>query len=153
MGANFVAAWKKVGTFRIVKGGDAARNLPRDLKVGGNVAAYFCTPDLRVVNGVLGNVRPETFLAEARRAVEMRVLDPEAASRAHAAVPYPVRWSYNPEAAPSHALHQSLAAGPLPKLEDVFRKFFEEVLHETVSDRDVEVVDGLDLRRASRRDR
>jgi hypothetical protein len=53
---NFVAAYQKVGTFRIVGG----------QKQGGNVATYFCAPDGRVLNVVAGPVDSATLLKEAR---------------------------------------------------------------------------------------
>lgn len=39
-------------------------------RAGGNVAAYFCTPELEVVHALAGPVRRERFLEEARWAVE-----------------------------------------------------------------------------------
>lgn len=53
---NFVSAYQKVGTFRIVNGA----------KVGGNVASYFCTPDQRVLHVIAGPVKADVFLREAR---------------------------------------------------------------------------------------
>ena len=61
---HFAAAAQKVGTFRIVG----------DQKLGGNVASYFCRvvgDDLHVVHCVPGPVDAQTFLAEARFAVEL----------------------------------------------------------------------------------
>lgn len=58
--ANFVAAFQRVGTFRIV--GKA--------KQGGNVAAYFCAPDGRVLHAIAGPVNAAQFLAEAKWTVE-----------------------------------------------------------------------------------
>ena len=54
MARHFVAAWKKVGTFSI----DSTPN-GGPTKSGGNVAAYFCTPDLEVLNAVAGPVSTE----------------------------------------------------------------------------------------------
>jgi len=56
----FVSSFQKVGTFRIV--GKA--------KQGGNVAAYFCAPDGRVLHAVAGPVNAATMLREARWVVE-----------------------------------------------------------------------------------
>jgi len=56
----FVSSFQKVGTFRIV--GKA--------KQGGNVAAYFCAPDGRVLHCVAGPVNAETMLKEAKWVVE-----------------------------------------------------------------------------------
>jgi len=56
----FASSFQKVATFRIV--GKA--------KQGGNVAAYFCAPDGRVLHCVAGPVNADTFLREARWTVE-----------------------------------------------------------------------------------
>jgi hypothetical protein len=58
---HFVAAYQKVGTFRVVNG----------QKQGGNVASYFCLPDGTVLHAVPGPVNAATFLREARFAVEL----------------------------------------------------------------------------------
>jgi hypothetical protein len=57
---HFVSAFQKVATFRIV--GTA--------KQGGNVAAYFCAPDGRVLHVVAGPVNAATMLQEARWVVD-----------------------------------------------------------------------------------
>lgn len=57
---HFVSAFQKVATFQI-----NGRQ-----KQGGNVAAYFCTPDGRVLHAVAGPVDARTFLREARWANE-----------------------------------------------------------------------------------
>ncbi len=57
---HFVSAFQKVATFRIVNG----------QKQGGNVAAYFCAPDGRVLHAVAGPVDAATMLREARWTVE-----------------------------------------------------------------------------------
>jgi hypothetical protein len=57
---NFVASFQRVGTFRIVNG----------QKQGGNVAAYFCAPDGRVLHAVAGPVDAATMLREAKWVVE-----------------------------------------------------------------------------------
>ena len=43
---NFVSSFQKVATFQIVNG----------QKQGGNVAAYFCAPDGRVLHTIAGPV-------------------------------------------------------------------------------------------------
>ncbi|MCI0462720.1 MAG: hypothetical protein L0Z62_37705 [Gemmataceae bacterium] len=53
---NFCSAYQKVGTFRIVN----------KQKQGGNVAAYFCAPDGRVLHCVAGPVNAATMLREAK---------------------------------------------------------------------------------------
>lgn len=60
VGTHFVAAYKKVGTFR--KDGDT--------KTGGNVATYFCLPDETVIHVIPGPVDADVFLREARWAVD-----------------------------------------------------------------------------------
>lgn len=54
------ASFQKVATFRIVGGA----------KQGGNVAAYFCAPDGRVLHVVAGPVDAPTLLREARWVVD-----------------------------------------------------------------------------------
>ncbi|MSU77875.1 MAG: hypothetical protein EXS16_07245 [Gemmataceae bacterium] len=56
----FVAAFQRVGTFRIVG----------KQKQGGNVACYFCAPDGRVLHAVAGPVNSDQFLREAQWTVE-----------------------------------------------------------------------------------
>lgn len=56
----FVSSFQKVATFTIVGG----------TKQGGNVAAYFCAPDGRVLHTVAGPVDAATMLREARWVVE-----------------------------------------------------------------------------------
>lgn len=57
---HFASSFQKVATFKIVNG----------QKQGGNVAAYFCAPDGRVVHVVAGPVDAATMLKEARWVVE-----------------------------------------------------------------------------------
>jgi len=56
----FCSSFQKVATFRIVAG----------QKQGGNVAAYFCAPDGRVLHVVAGPVNAATMLNEAKWVVE-----------------------------------------------------------------------------------
>lgn len=56
----FASSFQKVATFRIVGGA----------KQGGNVAAYFCAPDGRVLHCVAGPVDAATMLREAKWVVE-----------------------------------------------------------------------------------
>jgi len=58
---HFVSAFQKVGTFQIVGGVQ---------KQGGNVAAYFCTPQGEVLHALAGPVNGLTFLQESRWAKE-----------------------------------------------------------------------------------
>lgn len=57
---NFCSSYQKVATFKIVNG----------QKQGGNVAAYFCAPDGRVLHCVAGPVDAATFLREIKWVVE-----------------------------------------------------------------------------------
>jgi hypothetical protein len=57
---HFCSAFQKVATFRIVNG----------QKQGGNVAAYFCAQDGRVLHVVAGPVDAATMLNEAKWVVE-----------------------------------------------------------------------------------
>lgn len=57
---HFVSAFQRVGTFRVAG----------DQKQGGNVAAYFCTPDGLVLHALAGPADEVAFLREARWAVE-----------------------------------------------------------------------------------
>jgi hypothetical protein len=57
---NFVSSFQKVATFKIVGG----------QKQGGNVAAYFCAPDGRVLHVVAGPVDAATLLREAKWTVD-----------------------------------------------------------------------------------
>ena len=57
---HFVSSFQKVATFKIVNG----------QKQGGNVAAYFCAPDGRVLHVIAGPVNAATFLAESKWVVE-----------------------------------------------------------------------------------
>jgi len=56
----FVSSFQKVAAFRIVNG----------QKQGGNVAAYFCAPDGRVLHCVAGPVNADQMLHEAKWVVE-----------------------------------------------------------------------------------
>jgi len=56
----FVSSFQKVATFKIVN----------KQKQGGNVAAYFCAPDGRVLHAVAGPVNAAVFLHEAKWVVE-----------------------------------------------------------------------------------
>jgi hypothetical protein len=57
---HFVSSFQKVATFKIVN----------KAKQGGNVAAYFCAPDGRVLHVVAGPVNAATMLKEAKWVVE-----------------------------------------------------------------------------------
>ena len=118
----------------------------RPTKVGGNVAAYFCTPDLEVIQGIAGNVSADVFLREAKFALELsrKIQDTcfdEGRFLARDALqgrPSPgmqVRW--NNLGAATGGLGSFLAEKPLPELEDLYKSVFEGILGEKVSDADV----------------
>jgi hypothetical protein len=60
LNGRFVATFQKVGTFTVAG----------NLKLGGNVASYFCLPDGSVLHLIPGPVSSEVFLREARWAYE-----------------------------------------------------------------------------------
>ncbi len=64
MADNFEATYQKVGTFQIVDG----------VKVGGNVASYFCLSDGTVIHAVAGPLNARQYLQELRWAVDLRKL-------------------------------------------------------------------------------
>ena len=135
---NFRSGWKKVGSFTI-------RETPNGgaIKIGGNVAAYFCTPDLRVIQGIAGNVTPEAFLKEAEFAMELsRKLQNTCfdesqflAREALRDLPQPRQWRWG--GGGEGPLGSFLAEKPLPDIEDVYKLVFEGILREKVSDKDV----------------
>ncbi len=57
---SFCSSFQKVGTFKVVG----------KQKQGGNVAAYFCAPDGRVLHAVAGPVDAATMLREAKWVVD-----------------------------------------------------------------------------------
>ena len=71
LGGHFAAGFQKVATFRIVDG----------QKQGGNVAAYFCAPDGRVLHAVAGPVGAKELLREARWVVDTARAAAEESSR------------------------------------------------------------------------
>jgi hypothetical protein len=140
---QFVSAYQKVGTFKIVDG----------QKQGGNVASYFLTSDGRVLHAVAGPVDADTLLKEARWAVEtykLAVLETHGDSnrfrdffqKAHAdrlrqeyGVDIAAAGNRGGQAALSAQgrVHLLLAAVPLVRLDQAYRLVFERILGETVS--------------------
>ncbi len=117
-------------------------------KQGGNVAAYFCLPDGRVLNAVAGPVDAGTLLREARWAVETRKLALVEAANDGARYQDVFRQAHADRLGPQDAkadrrrgqtldrqgrVHQLLAAQPVPKLQAVYRTVFEDILGEKVS--------------------
>jgi hypothetical protein len=151
---HFAAGWRKVGTFAIV-------GRPEDRigarKVGGNVAAYFCTPDLRVLGAVGGPVPPEVFLREAERAVALAErtlggLAEDAGSvveTSHETRMASIAW--NQQSMVERDVYQILKESPLAPLDLTYRAVFEDALHEAVSDAPVRYEEAwLNARRAGR---
>jgi hypothetical protein len=159
VGTHFVAAYKKVGTFR--KDGDT--------KTGGNAATYFCLPDQTVVHVVPGPVDADVFLREARWAVdayESAVLehrDDAEGQKAHLKLAHAVRFlkatrgdvpalrvaqgagaadrlnRSMPKAMPhgGNAIAQAhwlLWSDPMPQLAWVYRTVWTDILNEQVTD-------------------
>jgi hypothetical protein len=86
--ANFVSAWESVRpvpTVTIDFG--SGRTLKRT--VNGNVAAYICAPDGRVVDILPGLSTPEAYLQDLRAAAALLKLSPEAVAAHHHARSFP----------------------------------------------------------------
>jgi hypothetical protein len=66
IGENFVGCFEQVGDFRVTAtaNGQVNRN-------GGNVISYFLTPDLKVVNAIVGPVGADKLLAAAQFSVKL----------------------------------------------------------------------------------
>lgn len=141
MKRHFASAYKKVGTFTIVHPPNG-----QGTKVGGNVAAYFCTPDLRVLSAVGGPVSPADFLSEAKKAVELAAatadgLSEDAGARAEALQAGRGNpWSR--EGLHEYLLRRILEERPLAPLELVYGPVFV-ALGETLSDAPVAVEDAI----------
>jgi hypothetical protein len=143
LNGSFVSTYQKVGTF----------TLAGLQKQGGNVATYFCTPDGRVLHAVAGPVNADTLLREARWAVDthkLALLDraddasPEFQSLLWKAHSDRLRQEFgvNLNDAGSRPrrnlgkqgqVHLLLAAAPAPRLEQIYRLVFENILGEKVS--------------------
>ena len=150
MAKRFVAGWKKVGTFAIARTPNG--NVP--VKQGGNVAAYFCAPDLRVLGAVGGPVSPAVFLREAERAVALadstsNGLSEDAGERALER-PMPREGLWNGSGHANLGVWRILSERPLAPLDLVYRDVFEDALGETISDAPVRFEEWLNVRRALR---
>lgn len=66
LSAHFRCAWKKVGSFTVVEDRGTVVE-----KRGGSVAAYFTTPEGKVLGASLGAVDTAFFLEEAKWAVDV----------------------------------------------------------------------------------
>ena len=140
LNAHFVAAYQKVGTFRLVNG----------QKQGGNVASYFCTPDGEVLHAVAGPVNAAALLREARWAVETWKLAQLESQGDRNRMKETLRRAHADRFRAKHVLvhdlsqltaisdresrvHLLLALAPLAKLENTYDLVFEKVLGEKVS--------------------
>ena len=155
---HFVSAAQKVGTFTI-----AGKE-----KNGGNVASYFCTSEGNVLHVIAGPVDADTFLQEARWVVEtMNMLHlenikapgparefmrrahqdrlrKEHALGRHVAIPSPT-MNLGSLVDRLHGMsnqgkiHYLLTAHPAPRLEQIYRVVFENILKEKISTGPVKV--------------
>ncbi|GIW79846.1 MAG: hypothetical protein KatS3mg105_1653 [Gemmatales bacterium] len=66
---HFVCNFQKVSSFSVLE--RKSWHGKHSTKVGGNVAAYFCLPDGRVIHAVAGPVTPQLLLNEARWVVDL----------------------------------------------------------------------------------
>jgi hypothetical protein len=151
----FSAGWKKEGTFTI-QPGCAAMNDPRPArKLGGNVVAYFCTPDLKILHAIWGPVSADQFLSQAKWAVELwkgiAGLEPgvkiAAARSAHEANPYRSSngnlWSG--QALDHTARYDHLMEKVLAPLDKSAAELFQQLVNEKASDEKIRVDFGFDL--------
>jgi hypothetical protein len=104
MNEHFEATHQKAGTFKVIEG----------VKVGGNVAAYFCLQDGTVLHTVAGPVDAQTFLREARWAVDLRKLAATEARGDVSRYRLAVRKGHLERLAAEHGSNQP--AGALPKV-------------------------------------
>lgn len=120
--AKFVAAHQQAGDFdAVVQDGKVVQ------KNGGNVASYFCTPDGRVVNAVIGPVGADALLREAQWAVNVyesiESLSPNdrdaRLASAHVAA------AGQPGDAQARQIHRFLAQRPLAGLDEIYRSVFD----------------------------
>ena len=150
-----MASYQQVGNFKVtnVQG--------RLQKNGGNVAAYFCTPEGRVLHATAGPVAADELLDAdhwtLQRYGELQAQPPagwmaglsrahqQAVSPAHVSPPRlrPAGWRSgwggeggaswrNASLGKQQRVHLLLAHRPLAPLAHVYREVFEEILHEHV---------------------
>ena len=157
LNAHCVAAVQKVATFTIAQGKQ---------KQGGNVAAYFCTPDRQVLHAIAGPVDDAVFLREARWAIDVweaaqlenlatvaerkvffRQAHADRLLREH-------QLRFQPGSQPMSLaqilernarlnlqgkVHLLLATVPLAPIESIYRPVFERILNEKISTNPVNV--------------
>jgi hypothetical protein len=157
LNAHCVAAVQKVATFTVAG----------QQKQGGNVAAYFCTPDREVLHVVAGPVNEEVLLREARWVMDawslaqldnlegpaqlkafFRQAHSDRLSREHqvrrSAKSVPMSLATlldrHSELSTQGKVHLLLSNAPLAPIEMVYRPVFERILNERISTDPVNVV-------------
>lgn len=133
---NYVAYYQRVGSFQI-RFGDGADG-DDVVKVGGNVASYFCTPTGKVIHAVAGPVSALDLLREARWAQrayaelqgERRSKQLEILAQAHAAL---ANAGHHSGAGDVQQIHRYLANHPLAAIDDVYAYIFERIVGEEVT--------------------
>jgi hypothetical protein len=158
LNANFLSTYQKVGTFKV----------NGTQKQGGNVASYFCTADGRVLHAIAGPVNADVLLREARWVVETaKMADLEGARtevklrlfwrKAHAErlknehqldlkqmgrMTQRGRMAHQPHLNKEGKVHYLLATTGLPRLDQVYKVVFENILKEHVSTAPVARIGG-----------
>lgn len=140
LSAHVAAGWKKQGTFTI-EYSDLCMNLPKSHKVGGNVVAYFCTPDLEILHAVWGPEEADSFLQQARWAVglwekirkEPPVKQFVLAREAHEANPFRNRGMWTSAGVEQRARYDHLMAKILMPLEQSAAELFRQLVNEETS--------------------
>jgi hypothetical protein len=117
------------------------------------VASYFCTPDGRVLHALAGPVQADVLLREARWVVETsKLADLDCGKneirqrffwrKAHGErlqnehqvdISRLGRVKRMPQLNDQGKIHLLLATAPLPRLEQIYKTVFENILHEKVS--------------------
>lgn len=137
----FVSSFQRVGTFKINNG----------QKQGGNVAAYFCAPDGRVLHVIAGPVNDKVFLEEAEWAVT-KAQEAIGEAKGDAATFRKLIRKYHAERLEtaqeqrgsknrqpnSNKVDKVLVSGATKKIEDLYRTIFEDILGETVTTKPVQ---------------
>lgn len=105
------------------------------------MAAYFCTPDLRVLGATAGPVEPARFLAEAQRASELAIATANGRSKDAKEVVAAshekrrnVSGGWTPESMREQHFYDVLSRRPLAPLAMIRREIFEDVLGQKLSD-------------------
>ena len=93
----------------------------------GNTAAYFLTPDRKVLNIIAGKMNnSQTFIWEAKRAKYLNQTNSAAIAS------YFFNKLVKEEGRKVNAVHALLAASPYPKVEAVYWIVFNEILEEVM---------------------